>query len=168
MFLLIAYDAWFAGRVESLLKWLDAWLSISQRSAERAMIVIYAAFMLRSSGGDVKVIGFAALGAFLVGYLMWILHRRPAAMRNSYKRNRSFGWVRATAQLFLFLLAAWPFSGWTETAWSATRQALYVVFWYSTDISFDGDRGRKRKLALAELKRMFGAEWIAKPLPLPR
>lgn len=32
---LIDYDAWFFHRVEGLLKWLDEWLSISQKYAER-------------------------------------------------------------------------------------------------------------------------------------
>jgi hypothetical protein len=46
---------------------------------------------------------------------------------------------------------------------TAIAQIVYLVFFYAADIRSDGTPGRRRKLALAELKKLFGAAWIPKP-----
>ena len=171
MFLLIAYDAWFSGRVESLLKWLDDWLSISQKHAERGMIAGYLMLLIHGLPWTPAEAAMRILVAGSLGYLMWFMHRRPAAMRNATRRTPWYPAVRALLQVFMFSLAAsvsWPFKHWADVTRQVAQQLIYIVFFYATDIAFDGSRGRKRKLALAELKKMFGVEWIPKPIPAPR
>ena len=78
--------------------------------------------------------------------------------------------VRAVLGLFLIFLAG-DFYGMPPHRFvdftCGTAQLVYLVFFYMTDIASNGERGRKRKLALAELKKLFGAEWIPKPVTVP-
>jgi hypothetical protein len=171
---LVAYDEWFAGRVETLLKWLEEWLSISQKYAERGMIALYLALMeLQPS---VKgTIWLRAGGAILMSYVLWWMHRRPLTNRGTTKRYPFAAVSRVLIQAFLLLVAADFFAFYffalphrPSVIGTGTAQIVYLVFIYMTDIASNGDRGRRRKLAWAELKKLFGTEWIPKPLPVPQ
>ena len=50
----------------------------------------------------------------------------------------------------------------------AVAQIVYVVFIYMTDITSNGERGRRRKLSWAKIKELFGTVWIPKPLLTPQ
>ncbi len=38
---LVAYDAWCVDKVEAFLLWIEEWLSISQKEAEKSIIALY-------------------------------------------------------------------------------------------------------------------------------
>jgi hypothetical protein len=168
---LIDYDAWFFHRVEGLLKWLDEWLSISQKYAERGMIALYLVLTLPPAKWTLSLVLVKIICALSLGTLMWMLHKRPAAVRKYTQRSRFEAVNRIILQgVFGVILVAVLFAPphqWTDVP-TALAQVVYVVFFYATDITSDGERGRRRKAALAELKKMFGTEWIPKPLLVPR
>jgi hypothetical protein len=168
---LIRYDAWCYGSVKGLLKWLDEWLSISQKNAERGMIVLY--MLLVAIPVDLKwtTIFTKIFCALWVGWMMWILHRRPAATRRFWNGSRVLAMSRVMLQGGLGLVVAFILFA-PPRVWSniplALAQIIYAVFFYATDITSDSGHGKRRKLALVELKKMFGTEWIPKPVAVPR
>jgi hypothetical protein len=168
---LIDYDAWFFHSVEGLLKWLDEWLSISQEYAERGMIALYVVLTLLPSKWMLSFVLAKTICALSIGTLMWMLHKRSAAVRKYTQRSRFEAVNRIILQGVFGVMAATvlfvPPHQWTDVP-TAVAQVVYVVFFYATDITSDGERGRRRKAALAELKKMFGTEWIPKPLLEPR
>jgi hypothetical protein len=168
---LIRYDAWCCESVQGLLKWLDEWLSISQKYAERSMIVLYVLLVLIPSDWKWATILSRVICGPWVGWMMWILHRRPAATRKFWEKSQSLALCRIVLQcglglVVVFILAAPPYT-WSNIP-LALAQVVYVVFFYATDITSDGGHGKRRKLFLAELKKMFGTEWIPKPMVVPR
>lgn len=168
---LIAYDAWFAGRVETLLVWLEEWLSISQKVAERGMIALYLVLIQVPPVRASWFLGFRIAFGMWVAFVMGWQHRRPAAMRGSAKHYPSMGASRAVMQIVLLWLAGVLFLAPPHRVYDiavGAAQIVYLVFFYMTDIASNGERGRRRKLALAELKKLFGTEWLPKPLPVPQ
>ena len=167
---LIDGDAWFADRVEALLKWLEEWLSISQKWAERATLALYAVLIAVPNELSPYGIGFKVTFAFLLVSINWHLHRRPESIRSSLGRNSIYRAARVLMGLFLIFLAGilygMPPHRFTDYT-CGTAQLVYLVFLYMTDIASKGERGRKRKLALKELKKLFGTEWIPKPVTVP-
>jgi hypothetical protein len=168
---LIDYDAWFFHSVEGLLKWLDEWLSISQKYAERGMIALYIVLTVIPPKWTLSVVLVKIAAAFCISPLMWLMHIRPAAIRRYTQGSRFQAVNRLILQgVFGVMAAAVLFAlphQWTDVP-TAVAQVVYVVFFYATDITSEGERGRRRKAALAELKKMFGTEWIPKPLLEPR
>ena len=168
---LIDYDAWFFHSVEGLLKWLDEWLSISQKYAERGMIALYIVLTVIPPKWTLSVVLVKIAAAFCISPLMWLMHIRPAAIRRYTQGSRFQAVNRLILQgVFGVMAAAVLFAlphQWTDVP-TAVAQVVYVVFFYATDITSDGERGRRWKAALAELKKMFGTEWIPKPLLEPR
>jgi hypothetical protein len=175
---IICYDAFCYRCVEALLKWLDEWLSISQKRAEQGMIVLYVVLGIIVPGGryatflqmagticeKIPIVAFVAC-------MMWLLHRRPAVIRRISYGSRATAIGRFIVQMMM-LLAAFIVIFFSPHRWTdgavAFSQVEYIVFFYAVDITSDGERGRRRRLALAELKKMFGTEWIPKPVPVPR
>ncbi len=170
MKILAAGDAWFNDRVEALLKWLEEWFSISQKWAERGMMAVYVALILIPPSWSVSWISAKTAVAFLIVGPMWILHRKPEAARGLMLRYPLFSVVRTVLCMFVVFLGI---SCLADTPYEFSKDAIgisqfvYVVFFYMTDISSKGERGRKRKLALEELKKLFGVEWIPKPVNVP-
>jgi len=168
---LIDYDAWFFHSVEGLLKWLDEWLSISQKHAEQSMIALYLILTMIPPKWTLSVVLVKIAEAFCISPLMWLMHIRPAAIRRYTQGSRFQAVNRLILQGVFGVIAAVVFfmspHQWTDAP-MAVAQVVYVVFFYATDITSDGERGRRRKAALAELKKMFGTEWIPKPLLEPR
>lgn len=155
---LITGDAWFNGRVERLLKALEEWFSISQKWAERSTLILYVVLIIVPEKLNLYEIGGKAFLALWLALITWHLHRRPESMRNLAQRNSMYRAMRAAVGMFLIFLASLLYgmpphhlSGYT----GGTAQLVYLVFFYMTDITSNGERGRKRKLALAELKKIW-------------
>jgi hypothetical protein len=171
MKIMAAGDTWLEGRVEALLLWLEEWFSVSQKWAERGTMAVYIALILVPRSLEPAQIGLKLGLALLVGSMMWFLHRKPEAVRRLARRDPMFGVVRAVIAAFMVFLSAEialmpPHN--TATAASGLAQVVYLVFFYMTDITSGGECGRKRKLALEELKKMFGdLAWIPKPAQVP-
>lgn len=168
---LIAYDAWFEGRVEALLVWLEEWLSISQERVEQGIIVLYLALLIAAGGRTLKLLPLR-IGSYIMMLVIMIwLHRKPAASRGATKRYSDLCLIRVLVQIFLLSFAGIFFFApphRVEDIENGLAQIIYLVFFYMIDIGSTGKLGRRRKLALAELKKLFGAAWIPKPLLAPR
>jgi hypothetical protein len=178
---IIAYDWWCSDRIEAALTWLDEWLSIPQKRVEQSMIVIFciASFigpligLLKQFDGHAAIMlliyeltGFRLVGTVFIAQLMWWMHRRPAAMRGIWKRRPSMG--RVFFQLFFFFICFcfWLTLPHLVAVEESVVQVVMLLFYYVADIGSTGQRGRKRKLALAKLKELFGG-WLPNPLPVP-
>ena len=169
---LIAYDVWCMSRVESLLLWLEEWLSITQKQAERGMIIVYfISFYICPPSDNLGSISAQIVAGGAISMLMWNLHRRPAATRYGKKPIIYLSWVRIIFQaITFFLIWMWAIEkpvNFLHLRYSFV-QIVYMIFYYAVDIHIDGKPGRRRKLALAELKKLFGECWIPKPLPTGR
>jgi hypothetical protein len=162
--LLAAYDRWCTARVEAWLRWIEAWFSISQLETERALLVLYLIAAVVGPQWELRMPG----SILIVATLYW-LHRRPTAKRQVFRHYQPIGFhvVRALLQ------ASWIFLALNDLRVQRPTGALsdiyYLILFYAVYIPLDEDRrGRRRKLALAELKKLFGTEWIAKPAPMPQ
>jgi hypothetical protein len=167
---LAAGDTWFNDRVEGMLVWLEEWLSISQKWAERGTMVLYLMMIFMPPHWSLIWIGAKIALVLFLATMMWALHRKPAAARRLMYRDPLFGPVRGAVGIFLLLIGISCFVS-TPHQFNAKAvgiaQMVYLVFFYMTDISSDGQPGRRRKLALAELKKLFGTEWLPKPVTTP-
>jgi hypothetical protein len=170
---LAAYDRWCSDRVEGVLVWLEEWISLSQKWAERGLLAVYVGAYLSTVDwtsvlvGSTRVLG-QVLGLAVVAFMMWRMHRRPAMRRGLYK-NDSFGCMRVCVQAMIVLvIAAALVGGRGPQKWCvSTAQLSFLIFYYLVDIGSTGQRGRKCKIAWAELKKLFGTEWMPKPLMAP-
>lgn len=165
MELLARYDKWFEDCVRAVLLWLEEWLDLSQRTVERGMIVAY--LLLAFMPVHQRDLTYAVAGTAVVSIIMYNLHRRPVALRGlRFKETRA---VRVAFMVPIFgttiALELIPFAGTKCEIGKAIAQMVYVVFFYVTDIGNHGERGRRRKLALAKLKELFGdLTWLPKPV----
>lgn len=171
MKILRTYDQWCYECTELLLIWLKEWFSLSQKTVERSMIVLYVFF-----ADAINIIIFPAHWYIYLTYgicivpLMWILHLRPEAMRKGLKTHYFSVTGRIVIQ-FIFVLLSMMFL--TIKPYKITivfpilANIIYIVFYYMVDISSGGNPGRRCKLAWAELKKLFGTEWIPKTVPIP-
>jgi len=171
MIWIVRYDQWIFHLLEALLLWLEEWFSISQKRAEQGMILLYVLLYMPSPFWNFIVIPAKFLCAGSVGYFMWTLHRRPDFVRKSSREDQTMVVIRIVLQISFgsiagFILYQVPHR-WTDLP-QALAQLLYAAFFYVTNITSDGKPGRRRKMALAELKKMFGLEWIPKPIPVPQ
>jgi hypothetical protein len=167
---IIRYDQWIFHRLEVLLLWLEEWFSISQKCVEQSMIVLYIVLCLVHSFWYLDLILVKIICSFSVAYLMWNMHQRPATVRKCMQKYQPNSYYRISLQvvfgsLVVFILFQPPHQ-WTNVS-QALAQILFVVFFYVVDITSNGEPGRRRKMALAELKKMFGLEWIPKPVLVP-
>ena len=172
---LIAYDRWCLDRVEALLKSLEEWFSISQKRAEQGMIAIYTVlsvvgcFTLKTLPLSVRCESFVVfLG---LAWLMYVtMHRRSAWERRLLRYMKIGPVYRMFLQMIiLYTMAINLFASphYPSDLITAAAQLVFLLFCLSTCICSDGKRGRKRKLALAKLKELFGSEWIPKPVSVP-
>ena len=161
---MIAYDRWCDRVIAVALLWLEEWLSIKQKAVERFIMGLYTCILLSPSSWRVRISNIA-LAAFMLG-LMWSFHRRPAAERGVARRIDMLALWRALLQLTTLVgsvieACLLPYN------MTLVLLPLWIVFIYVTDISNHGHPGRRRKLALAELKKLFGTEWMPKPASMP-
>lgn len=170
LYWLIVYDMWCEGRVRALLVWLEEWFSISQKQVEEGMIALYLVLYMASWQWKLPYLAAEIAVNIFVGLTMVWLHRKPAATRGGVRRYPELGALRILIQVIVLLFAGIllfipPFR--VTDIFLAVAQIVYLVFFYMTDISSQGQSGRRRKLALAELKKLFGTAWIPKPALVP-
>lgn len=163
LYLIVSYDLYWLRGVIVLLLWLEEWLGISQTTAERAMIVVYIAITNfdHTRWGDFDQ---ARWGVSLIsGIMMWLMHisahREPPSVFVCVIRG-SLQIVLLLAVVLSTLLAP---HRWTDVA-VISAHLVFMVFWYSTAFRSNGQRGRRRKLALDKLKALFGdLGWLPAP-----
>lgn len=168
---LIVCDVWFEGRVEALLTWLNEWFSISQARAEKGMIVLYLTLLIAAGGWTFMLLPLRIGIYIMLLVIMILLCRKPAAARGGAKRYPELRLMRVPILIILLFFAGFFFFAPPHRVVdieNGLAQIVYLVFFYSTDIGSTGERGKRRKLAWAELKKLFGTAWIPKPLLAPR
>lgn len=162
-----AYDDWIYRRVEATLLWLEEWLSVSQKTVERTLLVVYLGLYLMAVHYRYRFpASIHACFALTISYFMWNVHRVPTATRRGILMPPGYKRMRVLMQAFsVFIGTLFIASGphdYTNYMWG-TAQVFFMLFWYVCSVGSNGERGRRRKLAWAELKKMFGTEWIPKP-----
>jgi len=167
MQVLLAYDQWCYAKIEGLLVWLEEWFSISQKTIEQAIITLYVFLVIISCSRTDITLG-CLLGLFS-GSSMWVLHLRSVESRYASQKSPLGAMFRAFLQGWVvwldFLILGVSPHHWQDIP-NALAQILFLIFFYMIDICSWGQKGRRRKLALAELKKMFGVIWVPKPIPI--
>jgi hypothetical protein len=146
---------------------LIEWLSFTRRGIERSMIAIYflcmMAFHIAPPSGHLWF-GLAVYG--LVAFGMWLEHKRDNRSRIFKMMMREWVIGRISFAAFnvansLGFLYAFPF---LIALLACTGLGMWILLQYSTSLP-DGDEvpGRRRKIAAAELKKLFGTSWMPAP-----
>ena len=147
MGLLIAYDRWCEDRVRALLVFLDEWLSISQKNAERGLIALYNMLVFLAEPRSVSGFAVRMFVMLAIGTAMWQLHRRPEALRRREYLSPFHAALRVFLQAFLGGLAIIDLLPPHAASTIAMAQVVYLIFFYMTNITSNGERGQRRKLA---------------------
>lgn len=154
---LLALTAW-------VVEWLEEWFSVSQARLELSIVVAYA------FGRVLLVVGVLAeqgegpiwlLVVLSVYFVWWMRHSR----RRSVHLLLRIHWIGVLMRfMFLFFfLADLPglVTGWNLYRSGDTFSDLSLaLFVYVISVSSDGQSGRRRKMALAKLKELFGPLWV--------
>jgi hypothetical protein len=168
MQLLFAYDEWCFVKLEAMLVWLEEWFSLSQKMVEELLIVIYLFLTTICSSGNRIFQGLFFV--IILAAMMWLLHLRQPFLRTMSRVSAVSVLLRLLFQVWaagIIFLTLWKPPHRVEDIESAIAQIIYVVFFYVVDICSKGKKGRRRKMALSELKKLFGTIWIPKPIPVP-
>jgi hypothetical protein len=165
-----AYDDVIFKVVETILRWCHDWLSLEQRRIERSVIFLWLYVAISAD-----IIGRFWIGLLIEPFIAFsMLTIAPRSDSERMRRRKDSGWlmIRLAIQfLFVFYITFDLLSPTKISMIEMLRHVnafLYAFLMYSIAIGIDGERGSKRKLALAKLKELFGAEWIPRPLPTPQ
>jgi hypothetical protein len=163
------YDSWVRNCVKDALDWLNEWFSISQKMVERTLIGIYAiASVMMISGVYISHLhtSYVWIWAILQLWMIFILymyHIDSSTMRR-IKHNNSISALSRMTWYFLILFAALPpYKQWLMDIGLPISDMTFLLVLYVVSVNSDGQRGRKRKLALAKLKELFS--WLPEPVP---
>lgn len=168
MNLLLRVDNWWIARMEAVLRWLNEWLSISWQQVAWALLIVAAVSNWIPDWHGHR-------WALLMLDLLWpaaiaLTIRLPARSRVAGLRLPLFigmrcGFVAGTAigaAELHWLLPLWS-GNWLLLLADVFGALLLIVL----ACGDTGERGRKRKAALAKLKEWFGTGWIVAPEPRP-
>jgi hypothetical protein len=154
---IVRYDAWCEARVTALVKWLEEWFSISQKQTERGLMILYVFLIFYILNILVVWKGLYLLFCFVVGsvlFAMWIMQSRPMELRGGDRPYKAVS--RVSVQILFGMLICIILlklsHGWHSWKYAA-GQVVYLIFFYMIGINSNGERGRRRKLALAKLKK---------------
>jgi hypothetical protein len=171
-YLICRFDYWLRHSVvKPVLRWLYEWLSISQKTVELSLICVYVVssvgMVSYAMQTDVKVpIAVWVICQILMVRIMISYHRdsdqnRAAKHLNGFACILRFFWVVITA------IVAMPPYGYGLHRLSAVSMTVgdagFMIFLFVVATNCGGERGRKRKLALAKLKELFS--WLPDPQP---
>jgi hypothetical protein len=161
--MLNSVDEWLLGATEKVLEFCADWLSLSQRHIERALIICNAAAVMAVQVIDPHTT-LTIITLVVITAPMLLRHRAPQAVRTalrvSEKRSRLV-WIALT--MLVNVPMALSFRD-ALTLWQAVLYATFTWFHYVIACSSDGQRGKKRRLALDQVKRLFGTGWIPQPV----
>lgn len=160
---IFAIDAWWIARMEAALCWLNEWLSITLR---RVALILAGVVFGCGTFWEIRMHCRWALviDAVFPLLLAWYSFE-PEKERVARWRGKFFSWWRGTEGVLLPLDVA--------LIWVPPHMQYYWIVPIGTCACFllitvlacreTGERGRRRKAALAKIKEMFGAGWIVPP-----
>lgn len=167
----------------AVLRWGTEWLSLKRQWMERAIIAGYGVSCSAGAFFDWHFAPPHRFGHFdlffntlaiviyaVVCASMWRQQKRPEAER--IHRLLTVEWIVMRSYgvfvvLVLSLLMLAPPRRWFDIFFPV-GMSCYAAFQYAISLPEDGERGKKRKLALAKLKAMFGTSWVTAPVPQPQ
>jgi len=171
---MVVYDMFCVLVLVWCVNWIEEWFSVRQKQIERILIVCFACggllpLVFRLRGVDLINGGFV----LLIVCFMWQLQRMQEGGRGRvWLTSLRCGLLRLCLQLlcgviFVCLLGARGSLFWI-TALLLFRQVAICLFFYLICFGSAGKLGKRRKLAWEEIKKIFGTDWIPKPLTVPR
>lgn len=165
-----------------LLRWGTEWLSLKRRWIERGLIVGYGVLMCVGDFFDwhyapahhrfelfFELLMYSVYA--MICTVMWSAQKMPEAHR--FRRLLGVEWIYGRVWTVILtvlmgvLLVTVPPHRWSDMFFPL-GMSCYAAFNYAISLPEDGERGKKRKLALAKLKQMFGTSWIVAPIPQPQ
>lgn len=161
---MLAIDNFLIRITKSVLDFLNDWLSISQKQVEKFLIGVFAVLLVPivvTGASKIMMIFFGImLPIILIG--MFTRHSLTASLRNKW-RIENYGYRVFNTLLVIVFGADFAVTSFHNFIWFAAFMAL-IIFDYTIVCVIDGERGRKRKMTLNEITKMFGTEWIEKPI----
>jgi hypothetical protein len=162
-------DLFLLKRILRLREFCEEWLSVSCQRFERGLIVLYTAPLLVENLVFGRRHAFRTLMVFAVIFLarwMWRMQQKPDSFR-AMLLFQSEGAVCRVALALLALLDLGQIAAPGAATWHDVMMAAPFTFYAMFMVSIalprgDNKPGRKRKLALAKLKEIFGG-WLPAP-----
>jgi len=170
--LAIAVDLRILLVLKWILDWMNDWLSLSRSKVEVGTIWIYGVTNVYSVWPS-RHLGILLALTGLMTFMMWNWHRQPKAARSVIHWGVG-GILGRIAALILFGFSAavvlcTPPHHWLQDSAGAISMISYVLFLYILALpDDDGQRGKKRKMAITKLKELFGTSWIPQPVAVPQ
>ena len=162
------WDLFLVARVMDAVEWLEGWLSFSQKRIEQTIWLasigasVVACFYICS-----RLPSMLPLCAIFIPYMAWLQYRQlrmPASVRLMRLFSRRGVFNRLFWQIWIVTFLLPPHHSWRTDIAFTVWYGLGCLFDYVTVISSDGQRGKRRKLALEKLKELFGTAWIPQPV----
>jgi hypothetical protein len=152
------FDTWTIEHLESFLDWLNEWLSISQKTVERVLTLIYfireGLFFAKHHNVTLLIMGMFIV-LIMVGRTILMDKRTRLKLRYSEWKWR---FLILSMNLLSVAIPPYGFNLITEI-----MGLSFAVFNYVFVCSVDGEKGRRRKMALSKLKELFS--WLPDPIP---
>lgn len=138
--------------------WLEEWFDVPQKRVEQASIVLYLIFANLPIS---KLFGVTLAITLSVAALMYMWHRKPAAIRGF---NTVWSHLLRILLVCPLMASAVVLLITNHDVFFLLAQTMYLLTFYITDMNTNGTPGRRRRLAMAELKKLFGdITWLPKP-----
>lgn len=134
------------------------WLSVPRAKIEQSMIVAYFVCTVGNAWPSTGRWMLIAIQLPIVGW-MWFMHRRPSATRSMLLLHLVSARV-ISLTVFTGMCAVIAWMRWPAWGYTIAMNMLYAAIYYAVSLPGGGEPGKRRKLALAKLKEMFGTSWV--------
>lgn len=165
--------------VEKFALLVTEYLDLTQHQLEVLLLVLYALLSLVSSRGKYMRYADMLLGGAIALMLMGLLQVNTSSVRR-HRRNDVTWVLLRTFMLVAFLISSYSFIElvyWLHRAHWLYKLTVYdigmdlrsldlTLFYYLAAIDSNGTPGRRRKLAMAKLRSLFGTSWLPDRRPV--
>lgn len=164
-----AFDAWLIRATEAVLDWLEEWLSVSQKSIEKVLILSAMCAYLRSIIDDLFAV--RAMPPFWLEVLFGVM--MAIVLLVCHQASQSDRRLRVKRDLWARMLWLWGSACFgapacylapsPETIANLLYSSSVCAFFYVIVANVEGERGYRRRAALRRLREMFGPLWTPQP-----
>jgi hypothetical protein len=169
LYVVCVIDEFLCHMAESVVVFLEEWLSVSQRQIEWSLIGAYiciGAFGNYHGRFYVFMLTIHLAANTIAGYCMALTGRLRQTTLFYHRYEVSSRLVRMATTSAMALIIPLQFIRpihWGIDIANATAAAVFIAFFFVIAVVRTGRRGRRRKLALAKLKSLFGGIQIPQP-----
>lgn len=157
-----AMDEFLIRKTRSVLICIEEWLSISQRTVERWLIVIFLATFIKLSMFD-----FMHTHSIVIDVIMFVWCALVLINLHNYSEDQraATGKIQRIWFFYASLLATLHMFHLLNNENVAQAVNLYAAeaFFYVIASNVKGERGRRRRMAMAKLRELFGPLWTPEP-----